>query len=217
MLWLAMVLYSFALGTRCSRAVSVAAIAGLVVGPNLSSISFNPVPEMLIAGPWLVGLLGVSRRRAARQLAQQARELDAEHEAYAAESVRYEPARIARELHDIVAHCVSLMVVQASAVEKLAATDLHRAGESFTSIVEAARQASDEITLLVQLLAESPPDTRPVDLRIVEDSSPGAVIGAVDHLRSRWPHRCRRRHRVPAGARSANQRPFCQTHVRQET
>ena len=168
-LWLTTILYSYALGTRCSWAASVVGIAGLVVGINLSSAPFNPVPEMLIAGPWLAGLLVASRRRAAQQLAQRARELDDEREAYAAESVRYERARIARELHDIVAHCVSLMVVQASAGEKLAAADPRRAGESFTSISEAARQASDEITLLVQLLAESPPAARTADLRIVEE------------------------------------------------
>jgi signal transduction histidine kinase len=168
-LWLTTILYSFALGTRCSWAASVVGIAGLIVGINLSSTAFNPVPEMLIAGPWLAGLLVASRRRAGQQLAQRARELDDEREAYAAESVRYERARIARELHDIVAHCVSLMVVQASAGEKLTATDPHRAGESFTSISEAARQASDEITLLVQLLAESPPAARSADLRIVEE------------------------------------------------
>jgi signal transduction histidine kinase len=168
-LWLTTILYSFALGTRCSWAASVAGIAGLIVGINLSSATFNPVPEMLIAGPWLAGLLVASRRRAGYQLAQRARELDAEREAYAAESVRYERARIARELHDIVAHCVSLMVVQASAGEKLTATDPHRAGESFTSIGEAARQASDEITLLVRLLADSPPAVRSADLRIVEE------------------------------------------------
>ena len=168
-LWLATVLYSFALGTRCSWAASVAGIAGLIVGINLSSATFNPVPEMLIAGPWLAGLLVASRRRAGYQLAQRARELDAEREAYAAESVRYERARIARELHDTVAHCVSLIVVQASAGEKLTATDPYRAGESFTAISEAARQASDEITLLVQLLAESPPVARSADLRIVEE------------------------------------------------
>jgi signal transduction histidine kinase len=168
-LWLATILYSFTLGTRCSWAVAVVGIAGLVAGVNLSSSSFNPVPEMLIAGPWLAGLLVASRRRAAHQLAQRARELDDEREAYSAESVRYERARIARELHDIVAHCVSLMVVQASAGEKLAATDPQRAGESFTSISEAARQARDEISLLVQLLAESPPAARSADLRIVEE------------------------------------------------
>ena len=99
-LWLATILYSFALGTRCSWAASVAGIAALVAGVNLSSTPFNPVPEMLIAGPWLAGLLVASRRRAAHQLAQRARELDDEREAYAAESVRYERARIARELHE---------------------------------------------------------------------------------------------------------------------
>ena len=168
-LWLATILYSFTLGTRCSWPAAVAGIAGLIAGINLSTSPFNPVPEMLIVGPWLAGLLVASRRRAAHQLAQRARELDDEREVYAAESVRYERARIARELHDIVAHCVSLMVVQASAGEKLTATDPGRAGESFTSISEAARQASDEITLLVQLLAKSPPAARPADLRIVEE------------------------------------------------
>jgi signal transduction histidine kinase len=167
--WLATILYSFALGTRCSWAASAVGIAGLIAGINLSSTTFNPVPEMLIAGPWLAGLLIASRHRAAHQLAQRARELNDEREAYAAESVRYERARIARELHDIVAHCVSLMVVQASAGEKLTAIDPRRAGESFTSISDAARQASDEITLLVQLLAESPPAARSADLPIVEE------------------------------------------------
>jgi signal transduction histidine kinase len=168
-LWLATILYSFVLGTRCSWVASLMGIAGLIAGINLSTTPFTPVPEMLIAGPWLAGLLVASRRRAAHQLAQRARELSDEREAYAAESVRYERARIARELHDIVAHCVSLMVVQASAGEKLTAIDPDRAGESFVSISEAARQASDEITLLVQLLAESPPAALPADLRIVEE------------------------------------------------
>ncbi|MDQ2813348.1 MAG: histidine kinase [Actinomycetota bacterium] len=168
-LWLTTILYSFTLGTRCSWAAAVAGMAGLIAGLNLSTSPFNPVPEMLIAGPWLAGQLVASRRRAAHQLTRRARELDDEREAYAAESVRYERARIARELHDIIAHCMSLMVVQASAGEKLTATDPHRAGESFASISEAARQASDEITLLVQLLAESPPAARSADLRVVEE------------------------------------------------
>lgn len=168
-LWLATILYSFTLGARCSWAGSAAGIASLIAGINLSISPFNPVPEMLIAGPWLAGSLVGSRRRAAHKLTQRARELSDERAAYAAESVRYERARIARELHDIVAHSVSLIVVQASAGEKLAATDPHRAGESFTSISEAARQASDEITLLVQILADSPPETSPADLRVVEE------------------------------------------------
>ena len=49
-----------------------------------------------------------------------ARELEEEQEIFAEQSVRYERARIARELHDIVAHSVSLMVVQANAGERMA-------------------------------------------------------------------------------------------------
>ena len=167
-LWLTTILYSFTLGTRGSRAASVAAIAGLTAGLNLEQHLLQSRPgnadrRTVARGP--TGRLPAPRRAPARPAGPRTR---CRREAYAAESVRYERARIARELHDIVAHCVSLMVVQASA-EKLAATDLQRAGESFTSISEAARQASDEITLLVQLLAESPPDTRPADLRIVEE------------------------------------------------
>ena len=47
-------------------------------------------------------------------------ELAAEQETFTAESVRYERARIARELHDIVAHCMSVVVVQAAAAARKA-------------------------------------------------------------------------------------------------
>jgi signal transduction histidine kinase len=167
-LWLATILYSYALGARRSWLASIIGIAALIVGINLSVRPFNPVPEMLILGPWAAGLLIASRQDASRQLAQRAQELDQERETYAAESVRYERARIARELHDIVAHCVSLMVVQASAGEKLTNTDPVRAAASFTSIIEAARQASNEIDVLVSLLADAPV-IRLADLRIISE------------------------------------------------
>src|SRR6202044_1884917 len=92
------------------------------------------------------------------QLAVRGRELEAERELFAAEAVRYERGRIARELHDIVAHCVSVMVIQASAGGRLTATDPALAAEAFDSIGEAARQAEAEIGRLVDLLDH---DSRP--------------------------------------------------------
>ena len=50
------------------------------------------------------------------------RELDHERETYAQLSVRYERARLASELHDIVAHAISVMVVQATAGQRLVAS-----------------------------------------------------------------------------------------------
>ena len=94
---------------------------------------------MLTIGPWALGLVVRSRRRLTEQLIVRGIELEAERALFAAEAVRYERARIARELHDIVAHCVSVMVIQASAGQRLAATDpvaggrgvrLHRRGRA---------------------------------------------------------------------------------------
>jgi signal transduction histidine kinase len=124
---------------------------------------------MVTVGPWIGGLIVASRQRAAAELEVRVQELEAERELFATESVRYERVRIARELHDIVAHCVSLMVVQASAGEQLAPSDPSGAAEAFESISEAARQAEVEIDRFVDLLADQPPASTPAGLRIVEE------------------------------------------------
>ena len=81
---------------------------------------------MLPVAGWGAGRALRERELVARQLAERARELEEEREAHAALSVRYERARIASELHDIVAHAISVMVVQASAGQRLAATTRRR-------------------------------------------------------------------------------------------
>lgn len=96
------------------------------------------------------------RHRLAQRLEETAQQLRAEGELLAEESVRYERTRIARELHDIVAHCVSVMVVQAYAGERLAKRDPESAVEAFGHISDAAEQAQLEIRHLVDLLACEP-------------------------------------------------------------
>jgi signal transduction histidine kinase len=113
---------------------------------------FNPIIIVVTAGPWALGLVVRSRRNLTEQLAARGRELEAERALFAAEAVRYERARIARELHDIVAHCVSVMVIQAGAGQRLTAADPVLAAQAFGYIGEAARQAEAEIGRLVELL-----------------------------------------------------------------
>ena len=137
--WAAVFLYSYALGSDAAFPLSLLGIAAILVGVNLSDGGWNPVPEMLAFGPYAAGLAVASRRRASAELEQRARELEEEREIFAIQSVRYERARIARELHDIVAHSVSLMVVQANAGERLATLDPESAAEALSSISEAAR------------------------------------------------------------------------------
>jgi signal transduction histidine kinase len=168
-LWIATLFYSFTLGSRVALPLSCVGLVALIVGINVSGRPFSPVAVMLTIGPWLAGILLASRERASKELAHRAEELEAERELFARESVRYERARIARELHDIVAHCVSLMVVQANAGERLAAIDSRRAAEAFASISDAANQADDEINRLVELLADSTTAAPSAGLRIVEE------------------------------------------------
>jgi signal transduction histidine kinase len=150
-------LLAYSLGTAADLRRSVLALVILGTGLQLSAGQFNPVVEVLTIGPWAVGLLIRSRRRLTGQLAARGRELAAERALFAAEAVRYERARIARELHDIVAHCVSVMVIQASAGQQLTVTDPALAAEAFDAISQAARQAEAEIGRLVELLDQDSP------------------------------------------------------------
>jgi signal transduction histidine kinase len=168
-LWAAIFLFSYALGSGLRPVPAVIGATVIVVGVTISGGPWNPVPVMVAVGPLLGGQMVASRRRASEQLELRARELEEEREVFARESVRYERARIARELHDIVAHSVSLMVVQANAGERLAALDPQSAAEAFASISDAARQAEDEIALLVELLNEAGPASPSAGLRIVEE------------------------------------------------
>jgi signal transduction histidine kinase len=165
----ALFLYAYALGSYCPWARSLIGLVPLTAGFAVIQGYFNPFIEMATVGPWLGGLAVSSRRQVADQLEVRARELEEEREIFALQSVRYERARIARELHDIVAHSVSLIVVQASAGERLAARDPDGAAEAFESIGDAAKQAEDEIDRLVDLLDTSLPPAPSVGLRIVEE------------------------------------------------
>jgi signal transduction histidine kinase len=165
----AVFLMAYSLGAYCRWGPSLIGLASLTAGVNTtSSNGFNPLFEMVTIGPWLVGLVVSSRRRLATELEARARELEEEQEIFAVASVRYERARIARELHDIVAHCISLMVVQAGAGERLVQSDPGEATEAFASIADAASEAEVEIDRLVLFLSSSRPPGPRTGLRIVE-------------------------------------------------
>ena len=108
---------SVALGLLPSRANSLLGIIVLTVALQWGDP--NPFPAMITIGFWLVGLAVRSHRQLASNLRARAFELESSREAYAQEALRYERTRIARELHDIVAHSLSIVVIQASAGRRL--------------------------------------------------------------------------------------------------
>src|SRR5580700_1766892 len=142
-------------GLFCPRAVGLGAAAWATAAAQTWT-HFNPLLTALAFGSWLAGAMLRQRRAVIGQLREAGRAIEAENQGLAEEAVRLERARIARELHDIVAHCVSVMVVQAYAGERLASTDRMLATEALDHIAEAAAQAKEEIGHLVTLLADQP-------------------------------------------------------------
>jgi signal transduction histidine kinase len=163
-------LFAYSLGADAGLKTGLAGSVLLAVCLQLSNAGvFNPLGEMLTIGPWLVGRVVLSRRRMTEQLRARNAELRAEQELFALESVRYERARIGRELHDIVAHCLSVMVVQASAGQRMPTGDRDGVAEALESVAEAAAQAQAEIGRLVELLSGNEPAGPPPRLEMVDE------------------------------------------------
>jgi signal transduction histidine kinase len=145
-------------------------LAGIAASQIIAFDDGSLVPEfMLPLTLYLAGLALRARESLARRLAKQADELEAERDAYTRLSVRYERARIAAELHDVVAHAISVMVVQASAGQRLAAPEPARAAETFGVIATAARQAQADLDRLADLLAQEAASERAADLGLVRE------------------------------------------------
>ncbi len=92
------------------------------------------------------------RHRVLAEHAEHLEQLDADREARLASAIEDERNRIARELHDIVAHCVSVMVVQAGASEELLVRAPDRARESLRAVQETGQQAVAELGRMLGLL-----------------------------------------------------------------
>ncbi len=139
------------------------------------------MPALLIpAAGWGAGRALRERELVGAQLAERVSELEQEREAHAALSVRYERARIASELHDIVAHAISVMVVQASAGQRLAAHDPEATVETFEAIAGAARQAEADMGRLVALLGDEDAIGPAPDLALVEELVARATGSGLD-------------------------------------
>src|ERR687898_696073 len=125
-----------------AAAVVVVIVDGLLDPVPWGEILFGAV-VMFVA--WYVGRrLRLRRERADELLREQAAE--------ARRIVVEERTRIARELHDVVAHRVSLMTVQAGAAKAVAAEDPEGALRAMGAVEEAGRQALDELRHLLGVL-----------------------------------------------------------------
>ena len=110
------------------------------------------VNSLIFATAWLLGDGVRTRRERAAELearivqGEQLRAVEADR------ALADERARIARELHDVVAHALGAMTVQAAAARRLAEKDTERAGSAFQAVEATGREALTELRRLLGVL-----------------------------------------------------------------
>lgn len=110
---------------------------------------------ILFAVGWAVAWIIAGRVRAGRELRLRATRLEAERDLAARDAVAEERARIARELHDVVAHSVSVMTVQAGGVRRLLTEDQARERAALVAIEETGRRALTEMRRMVTVMRDN--------------------------------------------------------------
>jgi len=163
-------------------AASFVALYAFKVGPYWSSVLFSTVVWLVLifAGVWVWGRYVQVRRAYTAELEARAERAERDREAEARRAVAAERVRIARELHDVVAHHVSVTVVQAGAARQLLDTAPERARSALAAIEDAGRRALTAMPSLLRALRTDDAD----DLRAPQptladlDDLVGGVIAA---------------------------------------
>lgn len=147
--------------------LAVATAMVLLVADDL--IEAEPAPVIgfslaVVSIGWYVGRGVRSRREYLALIEERAEYLEREQTAEAQRAVNEERTRIARELHDVVAHRVSLITVQAGAAQTVAASDPERAIRAMEAVEEAGREALNELRQVLGVLRsdEQPEDLVPI-------------------------------------------------------
>jgi signal transduction histidine kinase len=134
------------------------ALAAVLTFPDSPSAISERYTALLVVVPTAVVGLGMREwRRRADDSAARLRTVQADHEAATRRAIELERARIASELHDVVTHNVSVMMVQAGAARKVLGSPREdaagRAEEALLAVEASGRTAMGELRNLLSLLA----------------------------------------------------------------
>jgi len=153
-----MVIAVYSVAAYCDRPRAL--IGG---GLSLAVILISEPEDFIVAGPlysgvWLAGRLFRDRQQLAAALEERTAALEREQQETARLAIAEERARIARELHDVVAHSVSVMVVQAGAERLALGPGGDSTRETLAAIEKTGRQALGEMRRLLGMLREEDED-----------------------------------------------------------
>jgi signal transduction histidine kinase len=139
-----------------SIAATIALVAGLIVAQAFHDGEVNGADYLnlgvMVILIWTVSELMRSRRAQADELATRNRELDEARHELAHQAVAEERVRIARELHDVVAHSMSVIAVQSGMGRHVIATQPEEAARALANIEETSRSALNEMRRILSVL-----------------------------------------------------------------
>ena len=158
----------YTVAAYCDRRVSIRAAASAALPITVAVVVNNGphagqvIPELAVfAIAWVLGDNIRTRRAYLAELEARAARLEREREEKAGRAVIEERARIARELHDVIAHDVSVMVVQAAAGEDVFDEDPGQARDSPAAVASTGRAALTELRRLLGVIRAEDDARRP--------------------------------------------------------
>lgn len=194
-------LYTLALCSRRRVGLVAALATGVVFAVSVFALSSSVrwVAEavgsfVMLAAAALIGMAERNRREYVAEVEQRAAEAERTREEEARRRVDEERIRIAREVHDIVAHSLSIVTVQAAAAAALLPDHPERARESVENVRAAGKQALAELRSMLDVLRtgegdrplEPEADLRRVDALVsaVRDAGPDVALETSGDLAS---------------------------------
>jgi signal transduction histidine kinase len=156
----------YTVAAQCVFRWALAALATVEVGSLLALwrlVGQTPAQDswheagpgtVFIGAIWLCGLYVRTRRKYTLSLEERARRLERERDAQAEVAAAAERARIAREMHDVIAHSISVMVIQADGASYAIDTDAERAKRAMQAVGTTGRQALTEMRRMLGVLRE---------------------------------------------------------------
>jgi signal transduction histidine kinase len=181
---LALIVATWSAGAETRDTAAIAAALGVVallviaVGRDPDALTSGGdalVPVLLLGGPWATGLAWRIRRDRSAAVEARAAGLERDREADARAAALDERARIARELHDVVAHAISVVVLQARGARHTLAADPAATGASLDAIETTAMEALAEMRRLFDVLDDT-------SRREAADLAPQPGLGDLDRL-----------------------------------
>ena len=131
---------------------AVIATAAVIDSQSGSAYSDFFWTTLILTLAWFFGAALGSRTEQARELSRRVEAAERDRATAAERATAEERARIARELHDVVAHSVSVMVVQTSGVRRLLKEEQHREREALMSVEQIGRQALTEMRRMLGVM-----------------------------------------------------------------